>query len=191
MATPKIEIAPERIAEGKHLYELTPTPVADIAGMMGISRKTLERRIPEWGWTPRSSFRVMTDRARVATVPPRIAGLPAMRRSVAERILNAVNRELDVIDKILRKAGPANKGEIERSTRTVVSTARALRELAAVNMPDEATPPHEPDPDSAPRDLDEFRAALARRIEAFIDARPGQISGPADGDDRGDQADRA
>ena len=47
MATPKIQIAPERIVEGKHLYELTLTPVPDIAAMMGVSRKTLERRIHE------------------------------------------------------------------------------------------------------------------------------------------------
>lgn len=31
MAMPKIQIAPERIAEGKRLYDLTLTPVADIA----------------------------------------------------------------------------------------------------------------------------------------------------------------
>ena len=36
MATPKIEIAPERIADGKRLYELTLTPVPDIAAMMGV-----------------------------------------------------------------------------------------------------------------------------------------------------------
>lgn len=188
---PKIEIAAERIAEGKHLYELTRTPVDDIAAMMGISRKTLERRIPEWGWAPRSPFRVMTDRARVATVPAQIAGLPAMRSTVAERILNAVNRELDVIDRILRKAGPANKDEIERSARTVASTTRALRELAAFNMPDEVTPPHETGTDAIPRDLDEFREALARRIEAFIGTRRYRIAGRANGDDAGDQAVRA
>ena len=55
MATPKIQIAPERIADGKRLYELTLTPVPDIAAMMGVSRKTLERRIHEWGWTLRSA----------------------------------------------------------------------------------------------------------------------------------------
>ena len=54
MATPRIEIAPERIADGRRLYETTLTPVADIAAMMGISRRTLERRIAGWGWTPRA-----------------------------------------------------------------------------------------------------------------------------------------
>lgn len=45
MGTAKIQSAPECIADGKRLYELTLTPVPDIAAMMGISRKTLERRI--------------------------------------------------------------------------------------------------------------------------------------------------
>ena len=35
MATAKIQIAPARIAEGKRLYEMTLTPVPDIAAMMG------------------------------------------------------------------------------------------------------------------------------------------------------------
>ena len=54
MATPKIEIAPERIADGKRLYETTLTPVPDIAAMMGVSRRTLERRIVEWGCRARA-----------------------------------------------------------------------------------------------------------------------------------------
>ena len=48
MATPKIQIAPELVAEGKRLYETTMTTIADIAALMGISRRTLENRIVEW-----------------------------------------------------------------------------------------------------------------------------------------------
>ena len=62
MAAATIQIAPECIADGKRLYELTLTPVADIAATMGISRRTLERRIHEWGWTPRSAPRLAADR---------------------------------------------------------------------------------------------------------------------------------
>ena len=51
MATPRIEIAPELVAEGRRLYEQTLTPMHYIAAMMGISRRTLENRIREWNWT--------------------------------------------------------------------------------------------------------------------------------------------
>lgn len=73
MATPKIQIAPERIAEGKHLYELTSTPVPDIAVMMGVSRRTLARRIGEWGWIA-AQRAAPCDRARA-----RPRRLPARR----------------------------------------------------------------------------------------------------------------
>jgi hypothetical protein len=53
MATPKIEIAPELVAEGRRLYEETLTPVHDVAAMMGISQRTLENRIREWNWKRR------------------------------------------------------------------------------------------------------------------------------------------
>ena len=49
MATPKIQIAPERVAEGKRLYETTMTTIADIAALMGVSRRTLENRRQEPG----------------------------------------------------------------------------------------------------------------------------------------------
>ena len=189
MAAKKIEIAPERIEEGRQLYELTQTPVPDIATMMGISRRTLERRIYEWGWTPRSPLRVVADRARVAAATAPAAGAPPTRTAIAARILDAVVRELDVIDKILDKAGPASQGEAERSARTVASTTRALREMAEFVQPDEVTPPDAPDPDSIPRDIDEFREAVARRIDAFIAARRARAeTGPVEPGDPGDQA---
>jgi hypothetical protein len=47
MATPKIRVAPALVAEGKRLYETTMTTIADIAALMGISRRTLDNRIVE------------------------------------------------------------------------------------------------------------------------------------------------
>ena len=53
MAPPKIEVAPELIAEGKRLYERTLTPLYEIAALMGLKRRTLNNRIVEWNWTRR------------------------------------------------------------------------------------------------------------------------------------------
>jgi hypothetical protein len=183
MATPKIEIAPERITEGKHLYELTATPVPDIAAMMGISRRTLARRLVEWGWTPRSAPRHTTDRALVATAPagavanagPDDAGdslsTEARMALNAARIQRIVEHGLNAVERVLAKVGPSDRSEAERSARTLAAVARTLREMAAITKPEEVTPPDETDDDPVPRDIDEFRRQLARRIRGFIEAR--------------------
>jgi hypothetical protein len=203
MATPKIQIAPERIAEGKHLYELTLTPVPDIAAMMGLSHRTLERRIVEWRWTPRSAARIATDRALVATAP---AGAvvnaapgdvddslsPAARTAAnAARIQKIVKRGLDAVERVLDNVGPSDQGEAERSARTLAAIARTLQEMAAITKPVEVTPPDETDHDPVPRDIDEFRNELARRIHALIDARQDGGNGSADGAALGPEARRA
>jgi hypothetical protein len=53
MASPKIQVAPELVAEGQRLYETTMTTIGDIAALMGLSRRTLENRIVEWKWQRR------------------------------------------------------------------------------------------------------------------------------------------
>jgi hypothetical protein len=188
MPMPKIAIAPERIAEGKHLYELTLTPVPDIAAMMGVSRKTLERRIREWGWVPRSAPRIAADRALFATAPagepvsaaPNAAAAapnsPEARIAIAARIQRAVERGLDAVDRVLDTVGPADEGGAERSARTLAAVARTLQEMSALNKPDEVAPPDEADDDPVPIDLDELRNELARRINALIEAGTGEES---------------
>ena len=184
IATPKIQIAPERIADGKRLYELTLTPVPDIAAMMGISRKTLERRVREWGWTPRSAPRFATDRALAVMAstdavvnagPPAAACNPVSpeaRSALAARIHGIVEQGLDAVERVLTKVGPADEGGAERSARTLAAVTRTLHEMAAFTKPDEVTPPYDADDDDpVPRDIEEFRRELARRIRGFIEAR--------------------
>jgi hypothetical protein len=181
MGTAKIQIAPECIADGRRLYELTLTPVADIAATMGISRRTLERRIHEWGWTPRSAPRLAADRALTGVEPPaNVESKPAAaaslsaaaRMELAARIQNTVERGLDAVDRVLDKVGPADEGGAERSARTLAAIARTLHAMAAIAEPEsEATPPDETDDDPVPRDIDEFRRELTRRIRGFIEAR--------------------
>ena len=68
--------------------------------------------------------------------------------------------------------------------RALASVSRTLREIKALNTPEDETPPDDHDDDQIPRDLDAFREALARRIEAFIDAerRNDGAPDPDDGD---------
>ena len=96
---------------------------------------------------------------------------PERRQALAERIQSVVEREMTLIEMIVKKLKPSDQAEAERSMRTLATISRTLREIRAINQPDGATPPDEADNDSIPRDIDEFRLELARRIHALIDAR--------------------
>jgi nitroreductase len=122
MATPKIQIAPELVAEGKRLYETTMTTIADIAALMGVSRRTLENRIVEWNWKRRRQpsgaidifHAVSGAAAAVATAetPPPDAAIAApalaqQRAALAVRIQNVVEREMAVVERVVNLAGAA------------------------------------------------------------------------------------
>jgi hypothetical protein len=181
----KIQIAPELAAEGKRLYEQTLTPLRDIAAMMGICRGTLATRIREWKWTRRRMAAAPFElhhairgaaMAAITQEPPSngaslVPVTPQQRAAIASRIQSAVEREIAAVERVLDVVGPADQGEAERSARTLASISRTLREVAALNQPDEVTPPDDADNDPVPRDIDEFRRELTRRIRNFIEAR--------------------
>lgn len=93
------------------------------------------------------------------------------RAAVARRIMNAVEREMDAIERILKVITPADQLEAEHGARTLASLSRTLQEIAALNRPDDETPQHDTDDDEFPRDIDEFRNELARRINELVEAR--------------------
>lgn len=191
-----IAVAAERIAEGKRLYELTSTPVGDIAGMMGLSRSTLRRRIKEWGWVPRYAPRLATVREQVSLPPESVAETrsvlsvpaptPEERVALVSYFHRTVERGLGEVHRILDKNGPADEAGAERSARVLVSIFRTLREMTAVMPPEETTPQDEADHEPAPRTIDEFREALAIRIERIIEAHRSGAAGGAGGDGGGD-----
>jgi hypothetical protein len=188
MPAHRIEIAPEVIAEGKRLYEQTRTPVQDIAAFMGIARWTLNNRVREWGWQRRHPPAMSVELHRAARgalaaaitseAPPGESSVlpPASderRAAIAASIQDAVERAMDAVKRVLDKLDPADNAEAEQVGRTLAGVSRSLRELAAANQLPEASPCHENDNDPVPRDVDEFRFELARRIHAFIEAREG------------------
>jgi hypothetical protein len=199
----RMNIAPELVAEGKRLYERTLTPMRDIAAMMGISRRTLEKRARQWNWRPRkiasrpiellhalrgAAVAVSTDPA----LPAEVTGEPvsAQRRiAIAERIQGVVERHLAAVERVLDVLGPSDQAEAERNSRTLAGLARTLREVAALNQPEQA-PPDEAEDDSIPSDIDEFRRELARRINALIDARQRDANGGGGGTGAGPAAGR-
>jgi DNA-binding Lrp family transcriptional regulator len=178
------EIAPDRVAEGRRLYENTLTPVREIATMMGISRNTLDNRIAEWKWQRRYYIRVEATPAPApdavpaasvpALLPAEIGAAPAVPAELsahfAARLVRIIDGQCDVIDRTLRVLNPADASEAERTTRTLAVISRTVQEIKVTAL--SAGPPHdETDDDPVPRDIDEFRNELARRIHTLIDAQ--------------------
>ena len=98
---------------------------------------------------------------------------PATATVAAAHLHDVIERELTAVERILDVLGPADAGDAECAARTLASLARTLREIALSSRGDEAAPPDDTDDDPIPRDIDEFRRELARRIHAFVDSRTG------------------
>jgi hypothetical protein len=197
MAFAKKTFTPEQIEAARMLYENPQTPLPEVAASLKITRRTLEARIAEWGWPPRatspprnagrarskSSGRKAKQTTAALKQPkskaqrqPDAAKRPRRsREALAVRVQRVVERELDAIDSILSVLGAADSAEAERSARTLASLARALKEVMRLAAPEQAPDPDEDDP--MPRDLDEFRRELARRIEALAAEAEGQAPG--------------
>lgn len=107
--------------------------------------------------------------------PPPVTGA-----ALIERVSRAVERELLQIEVIVggHHIKPAQRSEAERRARTLASLARTLGELARLRAGEKA----KPDDDDVPRDLDDFRRELSRRLEQVV---RGREATPAGGDERG------
>jgi len=85
--------------------------------------------------------------------------------------MRAVECQMDAIDRIVKNIAPSDQIEAEHGARTLASVSRTLREIQALNKPEDEAPPDDVDDDPIPRDIDEFRRELARRIRGFIETR--------------------
>jgi hypothetical protein len=112
--------------------------------------------------------------AEAETAPPSAAAETAQLTPV-ER-LEALVTHYIALEEVARaelERRPRTRGEAEHSARTLSTLTQTLRTLqsmkpaSGVAAQDELT-----DDDDMPRDLDEFRLALARRIDAFVASRP-------------------
>ena len=201
MPPQKLELAPEQVAEAQRLYENALAPLHDIAAMLGVSRDTLRNRIQDWGWTRRRhsrGTRAIGEKMRGATpaavtapdasqrVLPPVA--PERRAALAGCIVDIVEDQMNAVKRVLATVQPKDQVEAEHSTRMIASIGHILRDTVAL-FPSDKTTPHAADPDDVPRDIDEFRHALARRIEAFVAAHAGEDEATAD--DAGEPGDQA
>lgn len=89
------------------------------------------------------------------------------RKTLVARVSTSIERELFAVEQLLASNGgtSALDTETERRARTLASLARTLRELSQLE-PAKTKP--KADDDAIPRDLDELRRELARRLDGLI-----------------------
>jgi hypothetical protein len=107
--------------------------------------------------------------------PPPATGLPLI-----DRVRSAVEREITQIEVIVggHHLNPKQRTEAERRARTLALLARTLAEVRKLRSDEERKGPR--DDDAIPRDLDELRRALSRRLEQMVAGAAGL---PAAGDE--------
>jgi hypothetical protein len=100
------------------------------------------------------------------------------RTALVARMWRTAERQVEEIEDRLKAAG-LPLAEHESSARTLAVVAKTLRELAAVDEAQKPgkgkkqTPEDDIDDDPVPRNIDEFRRELARRIDALVEGRTG------------------
>ena len=173
---------PQAIADIRHRYEETDEPQGMIAADFGVHRKTIDTLAKKQRWTLRRNRgpRDLPPDLRLATeaenavrseVEAASKGEPL---TVADRLERALEKELAAVETMRAMLGsePSTPADAERTTRTLERLTEALFKVRRLRLPDANTT----DPRALldmPQDIDEFRHALARRIEAFVRSRNG------------------
>jgi hypothetical protein len=98
---------------------------------------------------------------------------PASGLTTIERIERLVERELAAEEAVRAQLGPLPRhpADAERCARTLATLTQTLHALARLRSG--LAPDSELSNDDMPRDIDEFRRELARRIRAFVQSRTG------------------
>jgi hypothetical protein len=107
--------------------------------------------------------------------PTSAANVQADAATIVQRLQGAVARVLPAIETIIARlaAGPQHPREMEQAGRALGALTRTLRELNALLNQQNALAGNAYD--DMPEDMDAFRENLARRIDAFMEARGHEI----------------
>jgi hypothetical protein len=189
------QVAPDRTAEGKYLYEQTLVPTDEIGARMGLSRSAFYLRVKQWGWQRRRYSSGLVEEALVVPVSVAAPAVEAREAGAEERpplaekvtrdsraalyarVYRAAAAQIDTVERVQKTLQPTHPAPSERTARILAALNKTLLEIAALTKPDQGAPPDEADDDSVPRDIDECRRELARRIRGFVDARRNRAAG--------------
>ena len=106
--------------------------------------------------------------------------------SMVDRVSGAIERELTKIERIVgnpERLVPAQRLETESRARVLASLARTLKEVIRLREQERgAEDKKAADDDAVPRDIDEFRRELSRRLEGLVaEAAPVSAGGDEPG----------
>jgi hypothetical protein len=159
-----------------------PLPMAQVerAAPPSLPLTRIEASAPPLLDAPHSDVVAVAQSAAVpaAQSPPAAQGAAGGEQHAGndiptvERLQGAVVAVLANIEAIVAKArtGRTHASENERAARALAALTRTLRELKAFQ-----TSPQEPHGDDTVDDIDEFRDALARKIDAFVATHGGGV----------------
>lgn len=138
-------------------------PLKDIIASTGLTREMLYRWLDGGGLLPR--------------LPRRHGGRERARRkrgraAMIDRIMRAADKQARAISRRLAEDG-VPLTEREQQTRSLAVLARTMRELIALETAEAEAQKLQTkaNDDSIPRDIDELRRELTRRLNALLDAR--------------------
>ncbi|PYF04928.1 hypothetical protein BJ122_102154 [Rhodopseudomonas faecalis] len=122
----------------------------------------------------KTSATAKTAKTARATSTRKAAKPPVVEReeaagSLIERVERAVEREIAQIEAMVGGADELTepRSDAERRARTLASLTRTLLELRRLRADDDVQ--RTADDDAIPRDLDELRRALSRRLDQLVD----------------------
>jgi len=191
------QYAPEFLTALRNRYEKTDQPMRSLALEFGIGISTLSALVEKQGWAKRSQRkrgslvapRVAEASALLAALPPRgneaaaataehgtagadLAPAADDERGAAARLEALLMQEIAAEEAARAELGtlPRLRAEADSCGRRLAILTQTLKTLRAIPAP----PTAQDDPDPVPADIDEFRYALARRIDAFVAARLGK-----------------
>lgn len=163
--------SPEQIAQARQMY-LDGVKVADIRRTTGMTDGQLYYWLDGGPPDGEQHLPPLPRRRIVPRRSPRRRKLSGDRVALVSRLWRTAEAQVRDIEERLahHQQQPDDR---ERDARTLAVLVKTMRELVALDdiRDGGASPAESEHDDGGPRDLDEFRRELARRMEAIIAAR--------------------
>jgi hypothetical protein len=161
--------SPDEIAHARRMYA-QGAPVEQICRQCAMSQTTLYYWLD--GGPPSGELHLppLPRRQHGATRISR-RRLGGDRLALVGRLWRTAEAQVREIEERLKR-NEQQPDERERDARTLAVLVKTLRELTALDEIKNA-PQADPDDDDGPRDIDEFRRELARRMDALVASRSG------------------
>lgn len=161
--------APETVALARQMY-IDGYPVSEIIAETRLTMGTLYFWLDGGPADPALRLTPIPRRRDIKGQRRRLT--EAARASLVTRLWQNAERQVREIENRLKQSA-LEPAERERDARLLAVLVKTLRELNAIDEKKRGKGPADQQDDEPPRDLDEFRRELARRMDAFVDSRTG------------------